>query len=243
MFCHVCILGIRLEIWKKSFLQTSHKFHPCQNCCNHNVSQLERGPILSLQNSRNSLVTRRLNMWYPPHHESCLLWGNLPTTFFVKSLGHWARQMVMEWWRNACSASNLFNRSQCQREAYSVSQKKAANQISRAMVPSGPNWPKRSNITWMTKSCAKSNLPISPSKFWNFFWDKLYINKSKSKTSQLSQVLSKESELLWHGVLCPCRDMFPQHISKLCVVGYYPKENLGCLLNLPLWWLLAQCLY
>ena len=67
------------------FLRISHKFHPCQDCCNHDVSQPERGPILSLQNSRNSLVTRPLNMWYPPHHESCLLWGNLPaTTFFRK---------------------------------------------------------------------------------------------------------------------------------------------------------------
>ena len=43
---------------------------------------------------------------------------------FVKSLGHWAQRMVIEWWGNACYASYLLIRSQCQREAYRVSQKK-----------------------------------------------------------------------------------------------------------------------
>ena len=80
----------RVSIWKLAYfillLRISHKFHPCQDCCNHDVSQAERGPILSLQNSRNSLVTRPLNMWYPPHHESCLLWGNLPPTTFFREI-------------------------------------------------------------------------------------------------------------------------------------------------------------
>ena len=71
-------------------------------------------------------------------------------------------------------------------------------------------------------------------KILQFFFGHAVINKSERKTNQPSQVLSKESELLWHRVLCPCRDMFPQHLS-ICVVGNDPKENLGCLLNLPLW--------
>ena len=129
----------RVSTWKLAYfilsLWTSHKFHPCQDCCNHDVSQAERGPILSLQNSRNSLVTRPLNMWYPPHHESCLLWGNLPpTTFFRKIIRPLSAADGNRVMRKCLLCFLSFDQVTMPTGSIQGVPKKATNQISRALL-------------------------------------------------------------------------------------------------------------
>ena len=147
------------------FLRTSHKFHPCQDCCNYDVLQCERGPILSLQNSRNSLVTRPLNMWYPPHHESCWLWGNLPaTTFFRKIIRPLSAADGDGVMRKCLFCFLFFDQVTMSTGSIQGVPKKLLTEFQdrcwetrllTKVVPSGPNWPKRSKITWRTKSGAK----------------------------------------------------------------------------------------
>ena len=95
----------RVSTWKLAnfilLLRLSHKFHPCQDCCNHDVSQPERGPILSLQNckipgtalsrDRSTCDTR------PITNPTCSEETSRPLSF-VKSLGHWARRMANWRW-------------------------------------------------------------------------------------------------------------------------------------------------